>query len=180
VHPARLALLVLVLTGSARDGNLPCFYASRAPAGEFEEHANCAKPAGTGFVIGKRHLARMEFEHGLAGVLIAGQYFYVKPDGRMLAVIGYDNGPDYFAEGLTRSRIDGKIAYYDRHFRQMIAPRYDWGFPFENGRAEVCNGCKPQPSDAEGHSVLTGGLWGYIDKRGREVVPLAPPDHNAP
>jgi hypothetical protein len=167
-------LLVLTLANNAHAaGYLPCFYSSRSEG--FAEHADCARPAGDAFVIRKRHLVRMLLdENGLSGMLIGSQFFYVKPDGRMLPVVAYDNGPDYFAEGLTRAQINGKIGYYDRHFRQVIPPRYDWGSPFENGRAEVCNGCTVQPSDREGHSVMTGGRWGSIDKRGREIEPLVP------
>lgn len=97
----------------------------------------------------------------------------------MLPVLTYDNGPDYFVEGLTRARIGGKIGYYDQHLRQVIAPRYDWGSPFEHGRAEVCNGCKPVPTDADGHTVMVGGTWATIDRHGNEVVPPEPPPGHA-
>ena len=41
------------------------------------------------------------------------------------------------------------------------------------GLSLVCSGCAetPHPHDAE-HVPITGGLWGYIDHRGREIVPV--------
>lgn len=82
MHPARLvAMLTLALASTAHAaGYLPCSYAGHKTG--FEEHAGCARPAGDGFVIRKRHLARMAFDdHGLVNVFIVNQFYYVKPDG---------------------------------------------------------------------------------------------------
>lgn len=82
----------------------------------------------------------------------------------------FDNGPDYFEEGLARSRVGGKIAYLDRTLRPRIVTGYDWGSPFEHGRADVCVGCR---MEREGeHSVVVGGKWGVVDHMGRVVVPV--------
>jgi hypothetical protein len=67
--------------------------------------------------------------------------------------------------------INGKIAYFNQDFEPVIAPTYDWGWPFRDGRAIVCKGCVLVPIE-DGHSMLEGGLWGYIDKNGEEVVPV--------
>ena len=115
----------------------------------------------------------MDFDrHGLATVLVDGRHYYVKRDGTMLQVVTSDNWADDFSQGLVRSREKGKVSYHDRRFRRIIAPVYDWGFPFRNGRALVCRGCTVQQPDAEGHSAVTDGVWGYIDMKGSEVVPV--------
>ena len=88
----------------------------------------------------------------------------------MVPVITYDNGPDSFVEGRARTQVDGKIGYVDRKLRVVIPPRYDWGFPFEQGRAVVCSGCA-QKRDGE-HWFVEGGMWGAVDRNGREIVPL--------
>jgi hypothetical protein len=88
----------------------------------------------------------------------------------LLQVLTFDNGADYFSEGLTRSLVGGKIAYFDRSFHQVISPKYDWGWPFEAGRALVCLGCSPTGFEKDGHSSVDGGKWGFIDKSGKEVV----------
>lgn len=80
--------------------------------------------------------------------------------------------PDDYAEGLTRSVVNGRVTYYDRNFRQVNAPRYDWGWPFHKGRALVCADCKADPPDTDGQRAVSGGLWGYINGKGKEVVPV--------
>jgi hypothetical protein len=119
------------------------------------------------------HLRALTFdEDGIAAVWIAGmkRFHYVGRDGHMVPVVAYDNGPDAFVEGRARTQVDGRIGYIDRALRLVIPPRYDWGFPFEHGRAVVCRGCA-QESHGE-HRVMGGGMWGVVDRDGREVVPL--------
>ena len=119
------------------------------------------------------HLRALKFDKdGLAAVWIDAikRFHYVERDGRMAPVITYDNGPDYFVEGLARTPVDGKIGYIDRTLRIVIPARYDMGFPFDHGRAVVCVGCVAKPQGE--HAFMEGGLWGAIDHGGREIVPL--------
>jgi hypothetical protein len=112
------------------------------------------------------------YRHGIAAVWMEGLkgFYYVGRDGHMVRVVAYDNGPDAFVEGRARTQVDGKIGYVDRKLRTVIPPRYDWGFPFEHGKAVVCSGCAPK-SDGE-HWLVEGGMWGAVDRNGREIVPL--------
>jgi hypothetical protein len=111
--------------------------------------------------------------HGAAAVWMEGlqAFYYVARDGHMVPVVAYDNGPDAFVEGRARTQVDGKIGYVDRKLKVVIPPRYDWGFPFEHGRAVVCSGCAPKPDGGE-HQLVEGGMWGAVDRNGREIVPL--------
>lgn len=97
-------------------------------------------------------------------------WYYVLPDGTERSVLTWDNGPDPFAEGLARSRQGDGIAYFDETLAIIIPATYDFGWPFEDGVALVCRGCRPEP-DGE-HTAMVGGSWGYIDRDGREVVPV--------
>ena len=108
----------------------------------------------------------------VAPVLVGDQWYYVAPDGRTAPVIPFDNGADRFREGLARTRASGRIGYIDRSLRAAIPPRYDFAWPFENGRALVCMGCKPGEPDSDGHRAVIGGQWGYIDRDGRTVEPI--------
>lgn len=100
-------------------------------------------------------------------------FYYVGRDGRMVPVMNFDNGPDYFVEERARTRVDGKIGYIDRELRVVIPPRYDAGSPFEHGKAAVCKGCVEKKRYAnDEHPFLEGGMWGVIDRSGREIVPL--------
>lgn len=50
----------------------------------------------------------------------------------------YDNGDDYFSEGLQRIvDKDGKIGFRDSIGKIVIAPRYAFAFPFKEGYAKV-------------------------------------------
>ena len=119
------------------------------------------------------HMRALSFdEHGVAAVWMEGvkSFYYVGRDGHMVPVVNYDNGPDAFVEERARTQVDRKIGYIDRKLRVVIPPRYDWGFPFERGRAVVCTGCAPK-RDGE-HEIVEGGMWGFVDRNGREIVPL--------
>jgi len=120
------------------------------------------------------HLRALSFDrYGVATVWIKGfeGFYYVGRDGHMVPVVNYDNGPDDFVEGRARTQVDGRIGYIDRKLRVVIPPRYDWGFPFEHGRAVVCIGCEQKARGGE-HWIVEGGMWGAVDRNGREIVSL--------
>jgi hypothetical protein len=151
---------------------LACTYVAKAPGAELESHPGCARRVEERLVFSAQTLRALSYDqHRLAEVMVEDSgWHYLKPDGASLPVVTYDNGADAFSEGLVRAPAGGKIAYFDRAFRQVIAPRYEWGSPFENGRALVCLGCKEERRGE--HSWMTGGTWGYIDRSGKEVVPV--------
>ncbi|TCT24301.1 WG repeat-containing protein [Thiobaca trueperi] len=170
----RCSLLTLSLwsafTGAA-GFPLSCVDVARGTEAELASHRDCAALKGEDLMLAPTQLRQMRFEiQGLAAVWVTGQWYYVRPTGESLPVVTLDNGPDPFAEGLVRSPRQGRIAYVDAQFREVIAPRYDWGWPFARGRALVCRGCRPI-QDGE-HTRLSGGRWGWIDRQGREVVPV--------
>lgn len=133
-------------------------------------YGGCAGKMPDGVRVSPRRLARMPFEHGLAQAWIETLgWSWIRPDGLAIGVLTFDNGPDPFNEGLTRSSIDGKVAYYDRHLRRVLATPYDWASEFEHGRAVVCVGCVREKTEM---GFMVGGLWGQIDRKGRVIVPV--------
>jgi hypothetical protein len=139
---------------------------------EWEVLRNCASYENGVLNISQEHMDNLSFDNlNMTRFFTSGQHFYIKPDGKFLPVIFYDNGADYYQEGLTRSLQNGKIVYYDISFKLVLAPGYDWAWPFHKGRALVCKGCVLTPVEDE-HTALEGGLWGYINKEGKEVVPV--------
>lgn len=170
---ANLLLIAYVGAAQSAEFTIPCTYISTEERAELEPIAECVSRRNNTFEVSKAHLARMHFsEFNVAAVRIEGEWHYVKPNGAILSVLSYDNGADEFREGLTRSFVNGKIAYYDHTLREVIPPKYDWGWPFEGGRAVVCLGCKKGKPDEYGYTPIVGGLWGYIDHKGNEVVPV--------
>jgi hypothetical protein len=169
--------LSLSLQRAAFSGeSLNCIYSPKLNnknSSEVLEYKNCGVFHAGKVTLSKNFSKRLNFDkHGLSVILAREQYYYVGKDGTMLPVIAFDNWADDYQEGLVRSLIDGKIAYYDRSFKQIIGPMYDWGQPFKDGRAMVCRGCVMQAPDADGHQSLSGGEWGYINKDGEEIIPV--------
>lgn len=161
------------LCSCSSDFPLDCVYVAAEPQADIEPHSDCAALIDQKPRISPAHLHRMSFDrNGLAAAFVDTSWYYMKPGGESLAVITYDNFADEFSEGLVRSLVDGKIAYYDASFAEVIPPKYDWAWPFENGRALVCRECSLDPPDLDGHRAVVGGLWGYIDHEGNEVVPV--------
>ena len=169
--------LILIIVSPFANALEKCAYLSKETPEykfpEWEPYQNCAEYVNGKLIISPVHIKKISFgSSGLAPFWTQGQYFYVKKDGSYLPVILFDNGADYFREGLTRSLVKGKIAYYNQAFELVIPPKYDWGWPFSGGRALVCSGCSIQKPDQSGHKPVEGGVWGYINKEGEEVVPV--------
>lgn len=96
--------------------------------------------------------------------------FYVSDTNRVIQTHLYENGPDYFSEGLVRIISNGKFGFADKNLVTVVPPTYDFAFPFGDGRATVCMGCA-EKTDGE-HSAVLGGKWGQINRRGEVVIPL--------
>ncbi len=138
---------------------------------ELNVFSDCAVRIEGKLQIEERHLKALSYdEHGLGVMLVGGDWHYVRADGTAAAVMTWDNGADYFIEGLARTVVEGKIAYLDRSLAIVLPPTYDWGWPFADGAALVCRGCRPERAPGDEHTSIVGGEWGYIDSAGREMV----------
>lgn len=112
-------------------------------------------------------------EDGLAVMRFKGSIFYINKSGKTAPTIYFDNGADYFVEGLARTTRKGKIGFMDMRLNVVIAPAYDFATPFSDGKAKVCNGCRKQSSDE--HWEMVGGEWGEIDKSGNFTAAMGAP-----
>jgi len=111
------------------------------------------------------------FEHNLSYLHSKGGPVYFTKQGKARRALSFDNGADYFKDGLART-IDKnhKIGYFDTNLTVIIKPIYDFAFPFENKKAIVCNGCVKKRIGE--HSTMVGGKWGIIDINGLIIEPL--------
>ncbi len=182
----KIAIFTLLLLSSfSIQAKETCAYFAKVtpenPYPEWQPYENCANYKGGNLKIKTTHQGSIAFgSSGLAPFWASRQYFYIKNNGDFLPVIPYDNGADSYREGFVRTMVNSKIAYYDQNFKMVIPPKYNWGWPFYNGRALVCSGCKIGEPDCDGHKPVEGGLWGYIDKAGNEVVPVKYKKHEVP
>ena len=108
---------------------------------------------------------------GIASVIDEDGWAYIDMSGTIiLRPFIYDNGPDYFSEGFARFVKNDKIGFFDETGKIIIEAKYDFANPFSNGMAVVCNGCQKEYMGE--HYTMVGGLWGYINTEGEEVVDL--------
>ena len=168
-----IAILVNTVNYASAGALIECTYTANDPMAELQSYRDCAQVISGKLAILPEHLKKIHFgPDGLATIRVSEQIYYIKPNGDLLPVITYDNWADTFSEGLTRSRVNGKVAFFNADFRQVIPPKYDWAWPFEVGRALVCNVCSAALPDIDGHTSISGGRWGYINQQGGEVVPV--------
>jgi hypothetical protein len=129
--------------------------------------ANCAyKKDDQSFQINKDSLGQFIFDKdGLAGGSIDSEgCFWVNKRGLVRKTICFDNGADYFEEGLTRyTGPNGKIGFMDKHLQVKIDARFTWAFPFKNGFAETCMNCKVEKKPSAEYGWLVGGQWSVRD-----------------
>lgn len=130
-----------------------------------------------------------EFE-SLVPVLKNGRLWRITQDGKAkFETVFFDNGPDYYEEGLSRFLKNGKVGFHDPKGKVVIEPEYDFAAPFRDGKSRVCADCHleypkmptfaPLTSSILGKTPreemypdVVGGKWGVIDKKGKfEPIP---------
>jgi hypothetical protein len=168
--------LLIVITG----GFIGCSGAGAAdrvscnlhPPGETTvEECAVRNPDGTLTVVSSAVLAEGTFgDDGLAAVWIDEQLYFVNRTGRTAPAFLFDNGADYFVEGLARTTRDGRIGFVNTELVEVVAPEWHFAEPFADGFAKVCIDCR---EDRNGeHTVIVGGKWGLIDRTGTVVMPV--------
>jgi len=99
-------------------------------------------------------------------------YVYDRKGNFLYRPFFYDNGADYFSEGMRRFVKNGKVGFADRNGTVVIKPEYDFASPFNYGYAAYCNGCDWEKTEEE-HKAIVGGTWGVINFKGEIVQPVA-------
>jgi len=112
--------------------------------------------------VGKAYLETVDF-HGqeLISVKIKNKFYYLRQNGKIIETLNYDGKADEFSDGLARTKVNDKIGFFNRNLEIVLKPVYDFAFPFHNGIAEICMGCK---DNSDG--LLAGGKWEKINREG--------------
>lgn len=100
-------------------------------------------------------------------------YVYDKNGNFLYKPFFYDNGADFFSEGVRRFVKDGKVGFVDRNGKTAIEAKHDFVSPFNYGYAVFCDGCDWEKTEDE-HKAMVGGTWGVMNFEGREIKPLKP------
>ncbi len=115
--------------------------------------------------VDSAYLKSLDFKgKELMTVEIDGKFYYVNKSGKKMPTLTYDEEADEFSDGLARTKFNGKIGFFNKNLEMVLKPIYDFAFPFHNGIAEICIGCKEK--DADGTPMLDGGTWKKIDRDG--------------
>ena len=111
-------------------------------------------------------VSKIDFhKKNLITVKVDNKFYYVRSDGKAMPIYIDEKGRiDKFKEGLVRTKINGKIGFFNKNLDMVIEPFYDFAFPFHNGVAEICVGCVEKIEDNS--SLLDGGEWKRINRQG--------------
>ncbi|MGB6103550.1 MAG: WG repeat-containing protein [Pusillimonas sp.] len=104
--------------------------------------------------------------YGHALVQDSGGWVYVDRDNRsILRPYIFDNGPDYFEEGLARFVENEKMGFHDEALNIIIPAQYGFAFPFEGGQAKVGTNCSTRKHGE--HSSVYCEKWESVSKPDR-------------
>ncbi|MCC7303643.1 MAG: WG repeat-containing protein [Bacteroidia bacterium] len=125
-----------------------------------------------GVIIPARYDFAYDFDTSLVTAVTdsSGWSIIDRKGNYLLTPVVYDNGPDYFEEGLARFIDNGKMGFFNTRGQKVIPANWDFATPFKAGLTSVCLGCSQVPIDEE-HWKMEGGKWGMMDKTGKMVIP---------
>lgn len=110
--------------------------------------------------------------YNIAAVADEKEWKYIDNTGKtILKPYLFDNGPDYFKEGLSRYVENNLIGFIDERYQIAIKAQYEFVTSFYNNHATFCVGCKNVllEEDSE-YTKKAGGRWGVINKKGEVVL----------
>ena len=106
--------------------------------------------------------------------------YYMNAESKIIETINFDNGCDYFESGLARTRINGKMAYFNNKLEVVLITEYEIASPFYDGIASICEGGQ-YVQDGE-HSFLENAECAYLGLDGKILIDFMPqnklPDRN--
>ena len=115
--------------------------------------------------VNNTYLKQLDFKgEEIISVFKDNAFYYIRKDGKQRKTLTYKNAADPFVEGLARTKVNGKIGFFNTNLDIILKPIYDFAFPFYHDIAEICTACKEQKEN--GYSMLNGGRWQKIDRDG--------------
>ncbi|MCK4709759.1 MAG: WG repeat-containing protein, partial [Gammaproteobacteria bacterium] len=142
-----LTLSQLFLPACQSDKNLSCVYvpvvSEENNTPELTQFKNCAYiSSDKSIAVFPEHINNINFIDNLASIRVDSAIYYINQLGITRRVHLFDNGADYFIEGLSRTIKNNQYGFINKKLDVVINENYDFAFPFTNGKAMVCIGCK--------------------------------------
>ncbi len=97
-----------------------------------------------------------------------GQWVAIdQQQNKLYDIVTFDNGPDYFQEGLVRAKRNEKMGFANRYGQIVVPCSYAFAWPFEEGKAKVA--LKATAIKDGEYTRMESEEWFYIDKQGNRV-----------
>lgn len=108
---------------------------------------------------------------------VAGGEVYDRKGRFLYYPLSYDNGPDYWEEGLRRYVENGKVGFADKSGNKVLPAKWDFASPFNYGYAIVYEGGWEKHYDAGGEhwwidATSKKSVSYLINKKGERVKPV--------
>jgi hypothetical protein len=111
-------------------------------------------------------------------IFLLQRFNYFDRSGKFLfRVYITSEGLDGFREGYIRYEEGKKSGIADSQGNKITLAKYDYISSINFGFAEYCNGCYRDTSEDEEHAPLVGGVWGYVDRNGKEIKTTSKRNH---
>lgn len=148
-----------------------CFYPSKQDGGVISQFDDCGLIKGDKIQLKKKHIQNLTYDRkGLACIILdTKNLFYFSVNGNSQRAHFYDNGCDYFKDGLARGVVNGKMVFINEALEIILNPGFDLLYPYQCGHAIACNKPFMEKIDGE-HTSLKGGKCGLINKHGNLVI----------
>jgi antitoxin component YwqK of YwqJK toxin-antitoxin module len=109
------------------------------------------------------------FINGIASVKLNDKWGFVDEAGKVIISIQYEKVGMFFSEGIIDVKSNGKWGCVDSATNVIIVDfKYDAIADFSEGLTAVNVGCVIENY----YTGCVGGKWGYIDKTGKEIIPI--------
>ena len=96
-----------------------------------------------------------------------GKWGYINKAGKMMIAAKYDDAAS-FSDGMAKIIIDKKAGYVNKTGVVVIKPQYKFAGDFGEGLAAVSIDGEAYSA---GSNVAMNANFGYIDKKGKLVIP---------
>lgn len=151
--------------------NNACMYSSKQDDGNFSLFDDCGVIDGDTLSLSTFHQNNVVYDNkGLTCILmLPGTVFYLHENGRSQRVYFYDNGCDYFKDGLARGLVNDQMVFINEQLDVVLAPGFEWLSVFDYDHVMACNGPFVTEKDGE-YSFMTGGKCGLLNRQGDLVV----------
>ena len=176
------ALLLIALPSSCQQNPAPALNGSRSDqryecdcrttVDDLAPHPACLRRDADAYQMQPAVLRSLKLPHARSpfGAYSTCGMFWVRSDGRARQTLNYDNGADYFCNGLTRYYRAAKYGYMNAELEVVVPPDYDFAAPFRSGHGIVCQACTFSPSGE--HTAVSCARCGAVNVKGQLVLAL--------